>query len=943
MPKSSLNTVSHNERNRRIGAYENRRNDHGHSRSRARMQVRAARQAAHIPAPFTQTELDESAAAQQARLHGSAISAVPHRRGNQPRGLASSILASLIFLSLINGVGGTQPSDTNADSPQDNQGSDNQEIENQEIENNEQAANADIFDPDPTASHDTGSTQHVLHAHSIVAASQYLTQSSPQNTERRVQTQMVFTRPECRDRVLSRILASDVAASSGASAHLEGQDQTTERQNPQPTSAQTNPSYQKQTDEKMYNNKLKWTSQSPSANAAIAELNLAEFSSAVGNAAINQDGCIKSLAVESVPLPSVKKTIREQAKKRYFAQQFEPDQSDKVCQAKTTDAASVTGITGSTIARIPEVECRTKFTLYSEPTVSQLQGLTGRLSQALCVKRVAIISSGIDGNDVNNHVRSTTTFDDTNPHTQNDHITSAVSHEGAIPSSDASNNMATDFVRAALRRCPETQFQDVRAASLVYNGEDLPSSSVMSAQAVTQALDSLFTQEGGIPESVVLLDNHEIAGYYPDITATAAIVKDLNLRGVRVFAYESSRGSWLSRVPGVTATSSISATLAKKTVPQPSPPRDPSEAATPEAETTTEAIAASSVTTTETFSASVTEATVTEATVTEATVTEALMTEDHTRSHLENTAAKCQLRNIKHGPKAAANWANVELNSVLRTHIAVDQLANTPIMSSAILNKMQGYYQIVLERLQRIEATSCNIKSPQSIEEKVALESFLSIEKSVRDYLNKINTAIEQAKHQLISLEKVKQRPIYACRQNTANQSAMSVNREIKEKLGVFTQSITNIKSLIQSENPLRSSTYDDILLIQSMVDHVLTQVEEAACEVKKPITEQEKTANITMNENLHRIRSHVLEIDALVIQASERLAPETHAHGTGDRHQGEANADSTYKMLALLAIGLSSLGLTLFCCNKKKTKQQRSFEQEEDIPLQDQNSQDIA
>lgn len=939
MPRPPLNAAASHERNRRIGRYENTRNDNGQRcRHRGRMQVRAARQVADFPAPFEQVDLEANAAAQRARLQGSAVTTQARRNRASGGGFASTLLTSLVFLSLINGVGGVQSGELDPNSPQDETPTTDPNVD-------EQTDNADIFDsaqaPDP-APNDGGAssnTQQVLHADSVLAASRYLTEAqSGQNAALQVQTQMVFTSPECRTQMLARILAPD--ASDG---NAERPSTSTHSASQAQPSASATPS------SKTYNNKVKWTSKSPSANSAIAALNKDEFARALGHGAVNQENCMQSLGVETMDLPEIRQTVREQARMRQMAEAFEPSQTDQACKIKKADAVQVTGVAGTNVAQIPEVECRPSLRIYTEPTQAQLESLTGRLSRALCVSRVAIISEGIDADDVNNHVSSTTVFNAQEPHAQDGEITSAMTTQGASsqntrpepnarPSEAPINNqanMANGFVRAALRRCPQTQFQDIRAANLVENGPDLPSSSLLSAQAVTQALDTLFEQEGQMPESVVLLDNHEVAGYHPDITATTAIVRDLTQRGVRVFAYESSRGSWLSRVPGVIVTSSISATLAR--------PLNPSVSTT-NAPTTQAA-------TTETTQRSTTEETSTELPTAHIPTSEEITTEVTTNAEtntIENptsttsAAAKCELRPIKHDPKVSHRWILDRLQSVQEAQQALDRfMVSRSRMTPERFSQMQGYQAIGVSNLQDIEAMVCNIKTPQTTEEKVAVEAVLSAERSVRGYLDKMNSAIDKAKQQLARAAKVKQRPVYDCRENPSQQNAIGMNNWlVNERAAVFGTSITNIQEIMQA--PVNQENYQEILAIQNMISTVLGVVEGNACKVKQPNTAAEKAAYDAMQQSLRRIREQVTHIDELVLEAGEQLAfsdhGRAHAHG-----QDETNADNTnaffspYQSLALLAIGLSTLGLTLFCCNKKKTNvRQEAAQHDEGIPLHD-------
>lgn len=353
------------------------------------------------------------------------------------------------------------------------------------------------------------------------------------NTEAIFPVLMDFTNQTCRDTVLQDIL------------------NTTQTSSLDPISS---PSA-----DPTFNGQLRWTSRSGATASAIMDLDSSGLSLAVGTS-VTQFDCVTGISIETMNLTSTRQTIQHQAAMRHATQQI--NQVVNAVDGRSPDEACVMlKETNSSKAGIAIRQCLP--ILKSLPPLEENQaGHTDLSSSAtqklLCAKLISLVSDGIpEGNsNISASVSSTLNFG-TPSLLSNDTISSINVTQGASPL-QSNETAASALAFSLLRRCPALKIQDVRAAIHV-GGTKLPAGSVLPAQHLVQALDFIASEnDGETPESVVVYEGVEVAGYHTDVSALAKLVGDLKSKGITVYAYASSKGSWLSRVPGIVVTDRVS-------------------------------------------------------------------------------------------------------------------------------------------------------------------------------------------------------------------------------------------------------------------------------------------------------------------------------------------------------------------------------------------------
>ncbi|MGL4826572.1 MAG: hypothetical protein ACRC24_03665 [Vibrionaceae bacterium] len=174
------------------------------------------------------------------------------------------------------------------------------------------------------------------------------------------------------------------------------------------------------------------------------------------------------------------------------------------------------------------------------------------------------------------------------------------SQQPELPSAETASGNATNsstlgdqLARSLLIRCPNlrlTSLQATQQPSASTNtghrarrdAEETikegavggsPSPRVMSATDILQMLEFVWRQADmdgeNAPQIVMIAEVQEVASYHPDFTEIANLTASLQAQGIVVIAYAATENSWLSRVPGVRVSYSLSEVL---TLIDPDPP-----------------------------------------------------------------------------------------------------------------------------------------------------------------------------------------------------------------------------------------------------------------------------------------------------------------------------------------------------------------------------------
>ena len=318
--------------------------------------------------------------------------------------------------------------------------------------------------------------------------------------------------------------------------------------------------------------KIKWASHSKSSPACIASLNKSEFQNALACSVIKSDS-LQRMSVETLTLPNTKRKLQQEAAINKVEAQLNKvirsvdGTTDVTCRAlENSDTVDVFDIKGNSAVEMKQTECRPTVTKHQPRSLNSEHA---KISKDLCIDEIILISEGIpDSSDVAGTVQQTISFD--NPVSVNhEHISSVKVENGAKPLDRENNpleNAAENYVRSALRRCPDLKITDVRVATKVEGEQsNSPSISVLPQQKVVQALDHIL-KEGlaGHDNRIVIIESNEVTDYDPTSTLPAALAMQINTLEGNVMHISGSSSAWLTNTDNIHSTSSVSETLIAK-------------------------------------------------------------------------------------------------------------------------------------------------------------------------------------------------------------------------------------------------------------------------------------------------------------------------------------------------------------------------------------------
>lgn len=280
--------------------------------------------------------------------------------------------------------------------------------------------------------------------------------------------------------------------------------------------------------------------------ASVTALNKEQFTTALGVTIKDNGECLESVSVETIKLPQHQSSVQHSAKMNQVAHGIENVKlsGEQCVQLKASGTVQAAKCHGDKASTAPTASASPSITTTTSAPQKISQHL-GQLANRLCVKKLVLISDEAE----------LITQSPTNTHAKTEH------HQP----------MASQIKEAMLLRCPKLDVTKAKAtvtldkglteinSSLANTAHSLSSHEVM--KTLSQVLDNL---NAGVPDVIVMADVDEIPDYHPDVSVISQMVKMLKGRGIRLYAYAASPGSWLSRIPGVEHSDNLSEVLAQK-------------------------------------------------------------------------------------------------------------------------------------------------------------------------------------------------------------------------------------------------------------------------------------------------------------------------------------------------------------------------------------------
>ena len=307
--------------------------------------------------------------------------------------------------------------------------------------------------------------------------------------------------------------------------------------------------------------KILWESKptsSRSSTSILTRLNQETFSLALTEATLDERGCTTSISVEMADFPEIKEQIKKENLNRKVLQELSIISNAKICRPVfTSSSGRIKKYDGKEKPLTTHLECRHT----PQPIILNEQYLLfQKIAESICIKRLAIISTGID--DKNRGRILSTSLIKNQPKKVKGKWTRVDSTVNIPPSGNEKS--ANDFVASALRACPSINFDDIRSSTQI-DVSSIENLGFITSFNLIEQLSALAQRSTThSPQAIVIIDENESANYFPDVSEIENLVKKLHARGITTYCFASSPGSWLYRIKGIYQSSQISEILTKK-------------------------------------------------------------------------------------------------------------------------------------------------------------------------------------------------------------------------------------------------------------------------------------------------------------------------------------------------------------------------------------------